>query len=172
MNKKSISEILEMKLVSKALALKIAFILLLLSFAAFLVFNKRSLIGTGYELNDWVDEYVTIDKNGIVIVDATVLDFVNQAGYLMILRSPANSSDCISSSNQIYTGTYFSRRTEYFLVNLKTDQLTGPLSKVEFQTKLKKLKIKEPTMSAPNGYNFTSGTYEDWLMKCQNKQQR
>ena len=62
MTKNTISEILEMKVVSKALALKIAFVLLLLSFMAYFVFNSRSLIGTDYEFDDWDDSHVFFKK--------------------------------------------------------------------------------------------------------------
>ena len=162
-------QIYNKKIVSKNMAIKIACIVLLLSFVAYLVFNKQSLVGTSYELNDWSNSHVTIDKNGKIIVGEMVVDFVNRAGYLMILKAPAFSPECISNDGSSYLNTYYSRKTDYFLVNLKTDQLTGPLSKLEFQDVLKKLKIKEPALNVPNDYYFTDGTYEDWLTKCLNK---
>ncbi len=167
MNKKSISEILEIKVVSKALAWKIACVILLLCFAAYLFFNKRSLIGTGYELHDWTINHVDIRKNGKIIIHEMVVDFVNQEGYLLVLRAPTFSEECISDSGSSSIETYYLRKTEYFLVNLKTDQLTGPLSKMQFQDKLTKLKIKEPALNIPNDYYFTDGTYKEWLAKCQ-----
>jgi hypothetical protein len=145
------------------------FLITAVLFLIIYVIYSKGLIGTEYHIDDFVDEYTTLNRtNGEIVIDSLVADYVRKDGYIMALRIPTISKDCKSDSGELIIETFYSRDVEYFIIELKSNKVYGPMNTSEYQKELRRFQISNPDLKA-DSFWFTNLSFQDWNTRCLNE---
>lgn len=106
------------------------------------------------------------DGRSQIIVDQQIVEWKRAGEYILVLRKVASSPDCLLKNGQVAIITHYTSDEEYWMINPRSDEIIGPLSKGVFEVRKKMLGFGDVELITPITYHDNSKEFQNIAGNC------